>query len=85
MCGLVAAYTRRVAEMKPAYLIAGSDEAKIAETRRRLRARAEDEGGAGALETFEAGDGRRSPDADALIASMATISSAPRRTSATSG
>ena len=74
MCGLVAAYTRRVAEMKPAYLIAGSDEAKIAETRRRLRARAEDEGGAGALETFEAGDGRRSPDADALIASMATIS-----------
>ena len=73
MCGLVAAYTRRVAEMKPAYLIAGSDEAKIAETRRRLRARAEDEGGAGALETFEAGDGRRSPDADALIASMATI------------
>ncbi len=63
-----------MAEIKPAYLIAGSDEAKIAETRRRLRARAEDEGGAGALETFEAGDGRRSPDADALIASMATIS-----------
>ncbi len=60
--------------MKPAYLIAGSDEAKIAETRRRLRARAEEEGGAGALETFEAGDGRRSPDADALIAAMATIS-----------
>ena len=63
-----------MAEIKPAYLIAGSDEAKIAETRRRLRARAEREGGPGALELFEAGEGRRSPDADALIASMATIS-----------
>ena len=63
-----------MAEIKPAYLIAGSDEAKIAETRRRLRARAESEGGPGALEMFEAGDGRRSPDADGLIASMATIS-----------
>jgi DNA polymerase III subunit delta len=59
--------------MKPAYLIAGSDEAKIAETRRRLRARAEGEGGQGALELFEAGDGRRAPDADALIGSMAAI------------
>ncbi len=63
-----------MAEIKPAYLIAGSDEAKIAETRRRLRARAESEGGPGALEMFEAGDGRRSPDAEGLIASMATIS-----------
>ena len=63
-----------MAEIKPAYLIAGSDEAKIAETRRRLRARAESEGGPGALEMFEAGDGRRSPDADGLIASMATFS-----------
>ncbi len=63
-----------MAEIKPAYLIAGSDEAKIAETRRRLRARAESEGGPGALEMFEAGDGRRSPDADGLIAAMATIS-----------
>ena len=63
-----------MAEIKSAYLIAGSDEAKIAETRRRLRARAEVEGGAGALELFEAGEGRRSPDADALIAAMATIS-----------
>lgn len=63
-----------MAEIKPAYLISGSDEAKIAETRRRLRARAEREGGAGALELFESGDGRRSPDADALIGSLAAIS-----------
>ena len=62
------AYTEPVAEIKPAYLIAGSDEAKIAETRRRLRARAESDGGQGALELFEAGDGRRSPDAEDLIA-----------------
>ena len=63
-----------MAEIKPAYLIAGSDEAKIAETRRRLRARAEKDGGPGALELFEAGDGRRSPDADGLIGAMAAIS-----------
>ncbi|HEX3561259.1 MAG TPA: DNA polymerase III subunit delta [Solirubrobacterales bacterium] len=61
-------------EMKPAYLIAGTDEAKIARSRGRLRERAEREGGPGALELFEAGDGRRSPDVDALIASLAAIS-----------
>src|SRR5215216_2867121 len=60
--------------MKPAYLIAGTDEAKIARTRGRLRERAEREGGPGALELFEAGDGRRSPDVDALIGSLAAIS-----------
>ena len=60
-------------EIKPAYLIAGSDDSKIAETRRRLRARAEREGGPGALELFE-GEGRRAPDADDLIGAMATIS-----------
>jgi DNA polymerase-3 subunit delta len=62
-----------MAEIKPAYLIAGSDEAKIAETRRRLRTRAEREGGPGALELFES-EGRRAPDADDLIGAMATIS-----------
>jgi DNA polymerase-3 subunit delta len=63
-----------VAEIKPAYLIAGTDEAKIARTRQRLRARAEREGGLGALELFESGDGRRSPDAEALIGSLTAIS-----------
>ena len=60
--------------MKPAYLIAGTDEAKIARSRSRLRERAEREGGAGALELFEAGDGRRSPDVEALVNSLAAIS-----------
>ena len=60
--------------MKPAYLIAGDDEAKIARTRGRLRERAEGEGGPGALEVFESGDGRRSPDVEAVVASLATIS-----------
>lgn len=63
-----------MAEIKPAYLIAGTDEAKIARTRARLRERAEREGGPGALELFEAGDGRRSPDAEALLTSLAAIS-----------
>jgi DNA polymerase III subunit delta len=60
--------------MKPAYLIAGDDEAKIARARGRLRERAEREGGPGALEVFEAGEGRRSPDVEAVVASLATIS-----------
>jgi DNA polymerase-3 subunit delta len=60
--------------MKPAYLIAGTDEAKITRTRGRLRERAEREGGPGALELFEAGEGRRSPDVDALVNSLAAIS-----------
>jgi DNA polymerase III delta subunit len=63
-----------VAEIKPAYLIAGSDEAKIARARARFRSRAEGEGGPGALELFEAGDGRRAPDADALLAALDSIS-----------
>jgi DNA polymerase-3 subunit delta len=66
-------------EIKPAYLISGSDEAKIARTRARLRARAEREGGAGALELFAAGEGRRAPDVEALLASLAAISLIPTR------
>jgi DNA polymerase III subunit delta len=66
-------------EIKPAYLISGNDEAKIARTRARLRARAEREGGAGALELFEAGEGRRAPDAEALLASLSAISLIPAR------
>ena len=62
------------AEIKPAYLICGTDEAKISRTRARLRARAEREGGSGALELFEAGQGRKAPDADALTGSVMAIS-----------
>jgi DNA polymerase III delta subunit len=61
-------------EMKSAYLIAGTDEAKISRARGRLRERAEREGGPGALELFEAGEGRRSPDVDAVVSSLAAIS-----------
>jgi DNA polymerase III subunit delta len=60
--------------LKPAYLITGTDEAKIARARARLRERAEREGGPGALELFEAGEGRRSPDVEALVGSLAAIS-----------
>lgn len=63
-----------MAEIKPAYLIVGTDEAKIARARGRLRERAEREGGPGALELFEPVEGRRSPDVDAMIASLAAIS-----------
>jgi DNA polymerase-3 subunit delta len=43
-----------VAELKPAYLVCGDDDAKIDAWRTRLRRRAEDERGPGGLETFDA-------------------------------
>jgi len=61
------------AEIKPAYLIAGTDEAKIGAALARLRERAEREGGAGALEVFEPGSGG-APDAAALIAAIPAMS-----------
>lgn len=63
-----------MAEIKPAYLIAGDDEAKIGRARARLRERAEEEGGPGALELLEAAQGRRAPDVEELVASLASIS-----------
>jgi DNA polymerase III subunit delta len=60
------------AAIKPAYLIAGSDEGKIDAVLSRLRARAEREGGPGALETFGAADG--SPDPEPLIAAIPSMS-----------
>ena len=56
------------------YLIAGTDQAKIDATRARLRARAEGDGGAGALEVFEASEGRGSPDHEALLAAIPAMS-----------
>lgn len=61
-------------EMKPAYLIAGSDEARIETARARLRARVRREGGEGALEVLEPRDGRRGPDPEALVAALSTLS-----------
>lgn len=60
--------------MKPLYLIAGTDEAKIDATRARLRARAEREGGSAALEVFEPGEGKGMPDHEALLAAIPAMS-----------
>lgn len=61
-------------EMRPLYLIAGTDGAKIDSTRSRLRARAEREGGSDALEVFEPGEGRGMPDHEALLAAIPAMS-----------
>jgi DNA polymerase-3 subunit delta len=60
--------------MKPLYLIAGTDQAKIDATRSRLRARAEGEGGTAALEVFEAAEGRGAPDHEALLLAIPAMS-----------
>jgi DNA polymerase-3 subunit delta len=56
------------------YLIAGTDQAKIDATRGRLRARAEGDGGAGALEIFEPSEGRGGPDHEALLMAIPAMS-----------
>ncbi|HEY4778827.1 MAG TPA: DNA polymerase III subunit delta [Solirubrobacterales bacterium] len=61
-------------EMRALYLIAGTDGAKIDATRSRLRARAEREAGADALEVFEPGEGRGMPDHEALLAAIPAMS-----------
>jgi DNA polymerase III subunit delta len=59
------------AELAPAYLLAGDDEAKLDAALTALRARAEREGGPGALESF---GGEVPPDAEALLASVPALS-----------
>jgi len=61
-------------EMHSLYLIAGTDGAKIDATRARLRARAERDGGAAALQVFEPGEGKGAPDHEALLASIPAMS-----------
>jgi DNA polymerase-3 subunit delta len=63
-----------VAELRPLYLIAGSDTAKIDATRARLRSRAERDGGAASLEVLEPGEGRGAPDHEALLAAIPAMS-----------
>jgi DNA polymerase-3 subunit delta len=58
-----------VADLKPVYLICGDDDVKIDAWRARVRRRAEDEGGQGALEQHEAG----SMPPDALAADLAAL------------
>lgn len=60
--------------LAPLYLIAGTDQAKIDATRARLRARAEGDGGAAALEVFEPAEGRGAPDHEALLAAIPAMS-----------
>ena len=55
--------------LNPVYLISGEDDAKIDSWRARLRKRAEEEGGAGALETFDA----RETTPEELAAELATL------------
>ncbi|MCO5316165.1 MAG: hypothetical protein M9938_08390 [Solirubrobacterales bacterium] len=66
-------------EMKAAYLIHGTDRAKIDRARARLRQRAEAEAGAAALESFEPVEGRGSPDAEALAEAIGAMSLIPGR------
>ncbi len=60
--------------MRTLYLIAGTDQAKIDATRARLRARAEGDGGAAALEVFEPSEGRGAPDHEALLGAISAMS-----------
>jgi DNA polymerase-3 subunit delta len=60
--------------IKPAYLIAGTDEGKMGAALARLRSRAEREGGPGALQSFGAGAGSGPPDAEALVAAIPSMS-----------
>jgi DNA polymerase-3 subunit delta len=61
-------------QMRSLYLIAGTDGAKIDATRARLRARAEGDGGAAALQVFEADEGRGAPDHEALLSAIPAMS-----------
>jgi DNA polymerase III subunit delta len=65
---------RAASPLKPAYLIAGADAGKIDAALARLRARAEREGGPGALESFGSPGGEGAPDAEALIAAIPSMS-----------
>jgi DNA polymerase-3 subunit delta len=56
------------------YLVAGTDQAKIDATRARLRDRAEQDGGAAALEVFESSEGRGAPDHETLLAALPAMS-----------
>ena len=57
-----------MAELRPAYLVAGDDDAKIDAWRTRVRRRAEEERGPGGLETFEAAETSPEEVAGALAA-----------------
>jgi DNA polymerase-3 subunit delta len=65
-----------MAGLKPAYLICGDDDAKIDAWRARVRRRAEDENGPGALETFSAP--ADAPEAVAIALTTLTFATGDR-------
>jgi DNA polymerase III subunit delta len=65
-----------VAELRPAYLVAGDDDVQIDAWRSRVRARAETDGGPGALERFDAPEA--SPGEVAAAAGMLTLAGGRR-------
>jgi DNA polymerase III delta subunit len=69
------AEAKEASSIGPAYLIAGTDESKIDAAVGRLRARAEADGGPGALEVFAPPAGSSAgPDAEALAAAVPALS-----------
>jgi DNA polymerase III subunit delta len=62
-----------MAELKPAYLVCGDDDAKIDAWRARVRHRAEEERGPGGLETFDA----QTTDPGAVAAALAALTFDP--------
>ncbi len=66
---------RDTAEIGPAYLLAGTDQAKLDEALTRLRLRAEHESGPGSLESFSAAPGSSAaPDAEAMAVAVPAMS-----------
>ena len=59
-----------MADLKPAYLVCGDDDAKIDAWRPRVRSRAEEDRGPGGLETFDA----RQSDAAEVAGALAALS-----------
>jgi len=71
----LAAGKRETSEIGPAFLIAGTDQAKLGAALTRLRLRAEQEGGAGSLESFSPPAGSTAgPDGEALAAAVPGLS-----------
>jgi DNA polymerase III delta subunit len=62
-----------VAELKPAYLVCGDDDAKIDAWRARVRHRAEEERGPGGLETFDA----RTAEPPEVVAALTALTFDP--------
>ena len=63
-----------MAELQPAYLLAGDDDAKIDAALSRLRVRAETEGGPGSLESFSPQVADAAPDLDGLLGAIPALS-----------